>query len=187
MVACQIRRLAASMKKTRKGRKVATSRMDTVSQTPLNKRSRTGRDSAMRTGGRPSLLPAKSFYLFFEGWSLRSPACGTAHPRAVARQFGEEQVEAISPEAEKGRPPVRIAESRPVRDLLFSGVGSLYPILLVATFLPSWFSSCWLPSGGSGKPPWDYFPLKTGRASRERFDQVAPCCGSYVAATLWWR
>src|ERR1700680_4439928 len=45
----------------------------------------------------------------------------------------EKQVEAIAPEEEKGRPPVSVTESRPVRELLFRGVGSLYFILLVAT------------------------------------------------------
>lgn len=48
----------------------------------------------------------------------------------------ERQVASITPEEERGRPAVRVTESNPVRALLFRGLGSLYSILLVGTFLP---------------------------------------------------
>ena len=49
----------------------------------------------------------------------------------------EKQVEAIAPATEeRGATPVRAAEPPPVREWLFRGVGSLYSILLVATFVP---------------------------------------------------
>src|SRR5258708_17985951 len=48
----------------------------------------------------------------------------------------EKQVEAIAPAGEKVHPPARTIEPPPVREWLFQGVGSLYSILLVATFVP---------------------------------------------------
>ena len=48
----------------------------------------------------------------------------------------EKGVDAISPVTEKGKPPVRTVEPPPVREWLLRGVGSLYSILLVATFVP---------------------------------------------------
>ncbi len=48
----------------------------------------------------------------------------------------EKQVEAIAPASDRGRASVRPAEPPPVRDWLLRGVGSLYSVLLVATFVP---------------------------------------------------
>jgi predicted PurR-regulated permease PerM len=48
----------------------------------------------------------------------------------------EKQVEAIAPAPEKGRIAPRTIEPPPVREWLVQGVGSLYSILLVATFVP---------------------------------------------------
>ena len=48
----------------------------------------------------------------------------------------EKQVEAITPAPDKGRAPARIIEPPPIREWLFQGVGSLYSIFLVATFVP---------------------------------------------------
>ena len=48
----------------------------------------------------------------------------------------KKEVEAIAPAAEKGRTPLRTVEPPPVREWLLRGVGSLYSILLVATFVP---------------------------------------------------
>jgi predicted PurR-regulated permease PerM len=49
----------------------------------------------------------------------------------------EKGIEAIAPPAEKGKPATaRTVEPPPVREWLLRGVGSLYSILLVATFLP---------------------------------------------------
>jgi predicted PurR-regulated permease PerM len=56
---------------------------------------------------------------------------------AVDRKLAtvENQVEAIAPEEEKG-PAVRIAETRPAIELLLRGVGSLYSVFFVVTFVP---------------------------------------------------
>src|SRR5580704_11698651 len=48
----------------------------------------------------------------------------------------EKGVEAISPAADKGRTSPRTIEPPPVREWLLRGVGSLYSILVVATFVP---------------------------------------------------
>jgi predicted PurR-regulated permease PerM len=48
----------------------------------------------------------------------------------------EKGVDAISPVTEKGKTAVRTVEPPPVREWLLRGVGSLYSILLVATFVP---------------------------------------------------
>jgi predicted PurR-regulated permease PerM len=48
----------------------------------------------------------------------------------------EKGVEAISPPAEKGRTSPRPVEPPPVRQWLLRGAGSLYSILVVATFVP---------------------------------------------------
>jgi len=51
----------------------------------------------------------------------------------------EKRVAEITPQDEEGaraRPAVRIENSQPVHELLLRGIGSLYSILLVVTFLP---------------------------------------------------
>src|ERR1700683_3135620 len=58
----------------------------------------------------------------------------TAFDRQLATV--EKGVDAITPATEKGRAPLRTAEPPPVREWLLRGVGSLYSILLVATFVP---------------------------------------------------
>ena len=58
----------------------------------------------------------------------------TAFERKLATV--EKQVASITPDEERGRPEVRVAEQQPIRTLLFRGLGSLYSILLVGTFLP---------------------------------------------------
>jgi len=48
----------------------------------------------------------------------------------------EKGVDAIAPSPGRGRIPLRTVEPPPVREWLLQGVGSLYSILIVATFLP---------------------------------------------------
>ena len=45
----------------------------------------------------------------------------------------------------------------------------------------SWFSSCWPPSGASGKRRWNYFPTSIRRAFEEALDQVSSMLRSFVA------
>src|ERR1700674_1201232 len=57
----------------------------------------------------------------------------------------ENQVEALPPEEQKERPPVRIAETRPASELLFLGAGSLYSIFFCRylSAVSSVFHACW--------------------------------------------
>jgi len=48
----------------------------------------------------------------------------------------EKGVDAITPATDKTRTPARTVEPPPVREWLLRGVGSLYSVLLVATFVP---------------------------------------------------
>jgi predicted PurR-regulated permease PerM len=75
---------------------------------------------------------------FLSDWPRYSQVlrhAATAFERKLATV--EKQVASITPEEEREHPAVRITdESQPVRTLLFRGLGSLYSILLVGTFLP---------------------------------------------------
>lgn len=93
----------------------------------------------------------------------------------------EKQVEAIAPEEERGRPPVRAAESQPVRELLFRGVGSLYSILLVATFLPFLVFFMLAAKRRIWKATMELFPTGNRARVQEALDQVSAMLRSYVA------
>ena len=95
----------------------------------------------------------------------------------------EKQVEAIAPQEEKGRSsPVRITETqRPVRDLLFRGVGSLYAFLLVATFLPFMVFFMLAAKPRIWQATMDLFPAGDRSRVREALDQVSVVLRSYVA------
>ena len=95
----------------------------------------------------------------------------------------EKQVEAIAPQEEKGRSsPVRITETqRPVRDLLFRGVGSLYAFLLVATFLPFMVFFMLAAKPRIWQATMDLFPADDRTRVREALEQVSLVLRSYVA------
>jgi predicted PurR-regulated permease PerM len=93
----------------------------------------------------------------------------------------EKQVEAIAPEEERGRPPARAAESQPVRELLFRGVGSLYSILLVATFLPFLVFFMLAAKRRIWKATMELFPAGNRARVQEALDQVSAMLRSYVA------
>ncbi len=77
---------------------------------------------------------ADQFSADWPRYSVRMRHVTTALDRKVATF--ERQVEAITPEGEPGRPAPRVTDGVSLRALLVRGVGSLYSILLVATFLP---------------------------------------------------
>jgi predicted PurR-regulated permease PerM len=93
----------------------------------------------------------------------------------------EKQVEAIAPEEDKSRTPIRVAETRPVRDLLFRGVGSLYSILLVGTFLP--FLVFFMLAGKRRiwQATMELFPLDHRTRAQKALDQVSVVLRSYIA------
>jgi len=103
----------------------------------------------------------------------------TAVDRKLASM--ENEVAAISPEKETERPPARIAESRSVGDLLLLGVGSLYSIFFVATFLPFLVFFMLAAKPQIWKATMELFP--TGRRTRvkEALDQVNTMLRTYLA------
>jgi predicted PurR-regulated permease PerM len=103
----------------------------------------------------------------------------TAFDRKLA--LVERQVEAIAPDEERGRPTVRVAESRPVRELLLRGVGSLYSILLVATFLPFLVFFMLAAKQQIWRATMELFPAANRARVKEALDQVSTMLRSYVA------
>jgi predicted PurR-regulated permease PerM len=93
----------------------------------------------------------------------------------------EKQVESIAPEEERGRPTLQVTESRPVRDLLFRGVGSLYSILLVATFLPFLVFFMLAAKQRIWRATMELFPAGKRARVKEALDQVSAMLRSYVA------
>ena len=95
----------------------------------------------------------------------------------------EKQVEAIEPQQEqKGRQPLQVAQTgRPVRDLLFRGVGSLYSVLLVATFLPFLVFFMLAAKPRIWQATMELFPLEDRARVREALDQVSVVLRSYIA------
>jgi len=93
----------------------------------------------------------------------------------------EKQVAAIAPAAEKGRAPVRAIEPPPVREWLFQGVGSLYSILLVATFVP--FLVFFMLAGKRRiwKATMELFPEEHQRRAKEALEKVSAMLRSFVA------
>ena len=93
----------------------------------------------------------------------------------------EKQVEAITPEPEKGRGPLRVIEEQPVRAWLFLGVGSIYSVLLVATFVP--FLVFFMLAGK--RRIWlatmNLFPDVNHARVQEALDQVSDMLRSFVA------
>ena len=108
---------------------------------------------------------------------MRNVATGLDRKLAIF----EKQVEAIAPEEERGRPPVRVAQARPVRELLFRGVGSLYSILLVATFLPFLVFFMLAAKRRIWIATMELFPAENRRSVQEALDQVSVVLRSYVA------
>ena len=93
----------------------------------------------------------------------------------------ENQVAAMAPEEVRERPSGRVAEGRPVRDLVFLGVGSLYSFLLVAAFLPFLVFFMLAAKPQIWKATMELFP--TGRRTRvkEALDQVNTMLRTYLA------
>jgi predicted PurR-regulated permease PerM len=102
---------------------------------------------------------------------------------AVDRKLAtvESQVEAIAPEEVKERQPVRVAEGRPIRDLVFLGVGSLYSFLLVAAFLPFLVFFMLAAKPQIWKATMELFPAGTRTGVKEALDQVSVMIRNYLA------
>jgi len=94
----------------------------------------------------------------------------------------EKQVEAIAPQQDqKGRPAVVADAGRPVRDMLFRGVGSLYSFLLVATFLPFLVFFMLASKPRIWQATMELFPIENRARVKEALDQVSIVLRSYIA------
>jgi predicted PurR-regulated permease PerM len=93
----------------------------------------------------------------------------------------EKGVDAIEPAPEKGRTPPRTAEPPPVREWLLRGVGSLYSILVVATFVPFLVFFMLAAKRRIWKATIDLFPDEHQERVRGALDQVSLMLRSFVA------
>ncbi len=97
----------------------------------------------------------------------------------------DQQVSELTPTGQKRVPTaVRIEDAQPVRTILLRGLGSLYSILLVWTFLP--FLVYFMLAGKRRiwKSTLELFPETQRHAARETLDQVSKMLRSYVAGNL---
>jgi predicted PurR-regulated permease PerM len=93
----------------------------------------------------------------------------------------EKQVEAIAPATDKGRAPARAIEPPPVREWLFQGVGSLYSILLVATFVPFLVFFMLAAKRRIWKATMELFPDEHQERVKEALEEVSSMLRSFVA------
>jgi predicted PurR-regulated permease PerM len=93
----------------------------------------------------------------------------------------EKGVDAIAPAGEKGRTPLRTVEAPPVREWLLRGAGSLYSILVVATFLPFLVFFMLAAKRRIWKATIDLFPEEHQERVRGALDEVSLMLRSFVA------
>jgi predicted PurR-regulated permease PerM len=93
----------------------------------------------------------------------------------------EKQVEAISPAPEKGRVAARPNEPPPIREWLFRGVGSLYSVLLGATFIPFLVFFMLAAKRKIWKATMDLFPEEHQMQVQAALNQVRAVLRSFVA------
>jgi predicted PurR-regulated permease PerM len=103
----------------------------------------------------------------------------TAFDRQLA--VVEKGVDAITPAAEKGRAQLRTAEPPPVREWLLRGAGSLYSILVVATFVPFLVFFMLAAKPRIWKATIDLFPQEHQGSVRDALGQVSSMLRSFVA------
>jgi predicted PurR-regulated permease PerM len=93
----------------------------------------------------------------------------------------EKGVDAIAPTSEKGRTPPRIVEPPPVREWLLRGVGSLYSILVVATFVPFLVFFMLAAKPRIWRATIELFPEENQERVRGALNQVSLMLRSFVA------
>jgi predicted PurR-regulated permease PerM len=97
----------------------------------------------------------------------------------------EQQVSALTPNEDRGRVAVRVEDSQPVRTLLLRGLGSLYSILLLWTFLPFMVFFMLAAKRTIWQSTIQLFPEGQRRAVRETLDQISTMLRSYVAGNAF--
>lgn len=102
---------------------------------------------------------------------------------AVDRKLStvETQVEAISPEENSENSPVRVSESRSIKDWLLVGVGSLYSTLLVGAFLPFLVFFMLAAKPQIWHATMELFPVENRVQVKEALDQLSIILRSYLA------
>ena len=93
----------------------------------------------------------------------------------------EKGIESITPGPEKSRTPQRPMEPPPVRDWLVRGAGSLYPILIMAAFLPFLIFFMLAAKQRIRKATIELFPDEHRGRVRDALDQVGAMLRSFVA------
>ena len=93
----------------------------------------------------------------------------------------EKGVESISPATEKARTPTRSNEPPPVREWLLRGAGSLYSVLVVATFVPFLVFFMLAAKPRIWKATIELFPDEHRGRVRGALDQVGTMLRSFVA------
>ena len=93
----------------------------------------------------------------------------------------EKGVEAISPAMEKGRTSLRTVDPPPVREWLLRGAGSLYSILVVATFVPFLVFFMLAAKPRIWKATIELFPDEHQERVRGALDEVSLMLRSFVA------
>jgi predicted PurR-regulated permease PerM len=119
---------------------------------------------------------------FLEDWPRYSAVLRhvtTAFDRQLATV--EKGVDAITPAPERGRIPLRTIEPPPVREWLLRGVGSLYSILVVATFVPFLVFFMLAAKPRIWKATIELFPEENQERVRGALDQVSLMLRSFVA------
>jgi predicted PurR-regulated permease PerM len=119
---------------------------------------------------------------FLTAWPRYSAALRhltTAFDRQISTV--EKQVEAIAPAPEKGRVLTRAIEPPPVREWLFQGVGSLYSILLVATFVPFLVFFMLAAKRRIWKATMELFPEEHQGRVKEALETVSVMLRSFIA------
>jgi predicted PurR-regulated permease PerM len=119
---------------------------------------------------------------FLEDWPRYSAVlrhATTAFDRQLATV--EKGVDAIAPAPERGRTSPRAVEPPPVREWLLRGVGSLYSILVVATFVPFLVFFMLAAKPRIWKATIELFPEENQERVRGALDQVSMMLRSFVA------
>lgn len=96
----------------------------------------------------------------------------------------ERQVEAITPVNERGRAASRGVEAPPIREWLFQGVGSLYSIMLVATFVPFLVFFMLAAKRRIWKATMELFPTDHQEHVKEALGKVNSMLRSFVAGNV---
>jgi len=95
----------------------------------------------------------------------------------------EARVSEITPE-ERGRMAVRIEEQRPVRSLLLRWLGSLYSVLLTATFVPFLVFFMLVAKRNVWHATLQLFPSTHRTRVKQTLDQVSAMLRSYVVGNV---